>query len=76
MTAIQDAYYIIIDLFKWNCFLQLTSTGSACNGAEPLTLSVKDKEDILKLHNSLRSKVALGQQEGQPIATNMRQLVS
>jgi hypothetical protein len=56
--------------------LQLTSTGPACKGAKPLTLSAKDKEDILNLHNDLRSKVALGQQKGQPIATNMRKMVS
>jgi len=39
-------------------------------------LHSKDKEIIVNLHNTVRSKIALGLQEGQPIATNMRQLAS
>lgn len=50
------------------------STGPKCKGASPIALSSGDKTTIVNLHNSLRSKVALGKLNGQPKATNMRKL--
>ena len=40
-----------------------------------MPLSSKDRDFIVNYHNTVRSNVALGLQAGQPIATNMRQLV-
>ena len=40
-----------------------------------MTISSADQTMIVNMHNTLRSKVALGKQSGQPIATNMRQMV-
>lgn len=64
-----------MDLFYEIFYDQTTATGTACGGAAPLAISSADQTMIVNMHNTLRSKVALGQQSGQPIATNMRQMV-
>ena len=56
-------------------YYQTTATGAACGGAAPIAISSADQTMIVNMHNTLRSKVALGKQSGQPIATNMRQMV-
>ena len=76
-VGIMNLLFLTRYTFKCSSYsLKLTSTGPACKGAIPVPLSSKYKEIIVNLHNTVRSKIALGLQEGQPIATNMRQLVS
>lgn len=72
----QTANYCSVKTCTGNtlCTYKTTATGTACGGAAPLAISSADQTMIVNMHNTLRSKVALGQQSGQPIATNMRQM--
>jgi len=53
-----------------------SSGGSGSCGANLVfrTLSADGKDAVLERHNKLRSKVALGQEDNQPSAANMRKL--
>ncbi|CAG2066647.1 unnamed protein product [Timema podura] len=51
------------------------SPSSNCQGYESRKLSEDDVKSIVNQHNKLRSKVAIGKEQGQPSAANMLQLV-
>jgi len=58
-----------------NTMCMFTGIGSGCNGKVCLReLTQEQKDAILDKHNQLRRKVAKGEQEGQPGASNMSQL--
>ena len=48
--------------------------GSTCDTVYANSLTDAEKQEILDKHNELRSKVANGQEAGQPSAANMKKL--
>lgn len=61
------------------CRYTSSSAGSACKNFKTSALTTTDQSAIVKAHNELRNKVALGQEtrgiKKQPAAANMRKMV-
>ena len=73
-------YSSLLNLFIFQLIIVLlgvtyASAGSCGANLVFRTLSPEGKDAILERHNKLRSKVALGQEDYQPSAANMRKLV-
>lgn len=81
LAALAAADYCTVDTKHTMCKFPDNKAGKACNkSAKAKALTNADKLAILKAHNTLRNKIALGQETRgktkQPAAANMMKLVS